>query len=222
MFAVIFIDRYDLQLKHTLAVSRVFHTFITFVVSFLLLSRVRNGLERYNRASECLSIMYRESRELIQSVCALSADSTDASAKEWRHEVAYRCLVMLRTAMAVIDYPAMRTPSWEVSELNGFELDFVMGNLLLGDDTSSAVVRWAHTRHGVWEETMRVPVRLEYLLLKSLHSQSRRLKIPIVVSQESRLLNYVSKFMSGYVGIQKFLTTVRLPVMLGFFLLLAF
>ena len=112
--------------------------------------------------------------------------------------------------MAVIDYPTTHEPSWKIPELNGLEAEYVQRNMLLDVPDGSSVRRWAHQRHGVWEESMRVPVRLEYLLLTSLHSQSHRLKEPIVISQESRLLNYVSLFMAGYVNMQKFITTVRL------------
>lgn len=207
MLALTLVDRHVLK-DHDLVVqvSRQGHTFVTFVVSYLLLSRVNTGLARYNTARDYLSIMYRESRDLVQAMCVLSADNTDLPAKEWRHEVAYRSLILLRTAMAVVDYPTHRIPAWTVPELNGIELEDVRQNVFV---ENASARRWAHKNHDDWEETMRVPVRLEYLLQTSLYSQHLRLKVPIQVPQETRLLASVSNFMVGYYGIRKFLTTVR-------------
>jgi hypothetical protein len=224
MITLTLISRYVLPEHHlVINVSKQGHMFITFVVSFLLLSRVNTGLARYNTARDCLSTMYRESRDLIQGVCVLSADNTDQEAKEWRHEVAYRCLILLRTTMAVVDYPTDQIPAWAIPELNGSELDDVKENVFVpvtDTTTTSNVQRWAHKPHDAWEETKRVPVRLEYLLQNSLHSQSRRLKKPIHVTQEIRLLASVGSFMTGYYGICKFLTTVRydLARFCGFFI----
>jgi hypothetical protein len=208
MLALSLIDRYVMKDRDLVVhVSTQGHTFITFIVSYLLLSRVNSGLARYNTARDYLSTMYRESRDLVQAACVFSAKNTDESAQEWRHEMAYRSLLLLRTAMAVVDYPTDKIPAWTVPELNGFERDDVRRNLFLEEDSPAR--RWAHKPRDEWEETMRVPVRLEYLLQTTLHSQRRRLKVPIQIPQEARLLVNVSNFMVGYYGIRKFLTSVR-------------
>jgi predicted membrane chloride channel (bestrophin family) len=54
---------------------------------------------------------------------------------------------------------------------------------------------------------MRVPIRVAYLLRKTTCSQSKRLRIPIHVVQENKLLASIDNFMGGYYGIRKFLTT---------------
>jgi predicted membrane chloride channel (bestrophin family) len=96
-------DHYDGT--YNIEISSQGHTFLTLVVPFLLVSRVNIGLNRYNQARDCLGVMYRESRELIQSCCVFSNHTTDQVAKEWRNQVAYRTLLLLRLSMAVIDYP---------------------------------------------------------------------------------------------------------------------
>jgi predicted membrane chloride channel (bestrophin family) len=67
--------------------------------------------------------------------------------------------------------------------------------------------RWAHGERSEWEETMRIPIHIAYLLRKSLHSQSKRLRTPISAAQENKLLGSVDSFMGGYYGMRKFLTT---------------
>lgn len=193
--------------KPILKISTQGHTFLTMVVSFLLVSRVTTALNRYNAARECLGTMYREARELVQEACVLSRTDASAAAKEWRNELCYRTLALLRTAMAVVDYPDTSIPAWTVPELNGDELADVKENLLV---TSKTARRWAHREdRSEWEESMRVPIRIAYLLRTTVHSQNERLATPMPTGQENRLLACASSFNSGYYGIRKFLTTVR-------------
>lgn len=197
-----------------LHISKQGMVFISTVVAYLLVSRVNTGMERFNRGREYLTIMYRELRELIQFVCVLSAGNTDRAAQEWRHEVAYRCLILLRSSMAVVDYATDHIPPWELPELNGVELQDVKDNLFViesHDEMDTSVRRWQHNHHGEWEDSLRVPVRLEYLLKKSLHSQSQHLtNDPLPWIYEARLLSCVGSFMGGYYGIRKQIITVRI------------
>ena len=147
--------------------------------------------------------MYRESRELVQNACVFSADSTDRKSKEWRCEFAYRSLVLLRSVMAVIDYPVTQSPAWDCPELSGFELEDVKRATYLNPETR----RWAHADRSESEESMRVPIRLSYLLKKTIHSHTKRLANPIHVSHENKLLGSVDGFLVGYYGIRRFMTT---------------
>jgi len=223
MIALIVINEYVLDVPR-LQMSKQGITFISTVVAFLLVSRVNTGLDRFNTARDCLNVMFRESRELIQGVCVFSADNTNEAAKEWRHEVAYRCLILLRTSMAVLDYETDKIPPWKIPELNGVELEDILNTLFatepeVQEPMTSSVRRWAHDQHGDWEDTLRVPVRLCYLLKKSIHSQNERLtQAPVAWLYESRLLANVDSFMSGYYGIRKHLTTVRLCLRNGLLL----
>lgn len=202
MVALIVVDRrYGF---HVVEISSQGHTFITMVVAFLLVSRVNTGLTRYNTARDAVDVMYREAREMVQSSVVFSNTNHDAAAQEWRHEVAYRSLVLLRTAVAVVDYPCDFLAPWDLPELNGGELEDVKSNLFLSPNNR----RWAHGERTVWEEAMRVPIRIAYLLRKTLHSQTKRLPEPIQITQENKLLASVDSFMVGYYGMRKFLTTV--------------
>jgi Bestrophin, RFP-TM, chloride channel len=182
------------------------HTFITMVVAFLLVSRVNMGLTRYNTARDAIGVMHRATRDVVLSSVVFSNTCNDEAAQEWRSEVAYRAMILLRVATAVVEYPDTLVEPWNIPELNGFELEDVKKNLF---SVESENRRWAHAEHSLWEESMRVPGRLAYLLTKSLHSQKKRLKEEIQVTQENKLLASVDTFMIGYDGVRKFLTTVR-------------
>jgi len=117
--------------QNYLAMSPESHTFIALVVSFLLVSRVQVALSRYWTARYSLSDMCRASRELVDNSCLFTRENTDESSKEWRHEIAYRSLILLRTSMAVIDFPTTKVPAWSVPELNGNELEDVESSIFV-------------------------------------------------------------------------------------------
>ncbi|GAX22612.1 hypothetical protein FisN_14Hh245 [Fistulifera solaris] len=195
-------DRSLVNAKHFLEISNQGHSFLSIVVAFLLVSRVNIALGRYNEARNYLGVMYRETRELVQTATVFSIAAIDESAVAWRHEVAYRSLLLLRTAMAVINYPTTQCPAWQVPELNGIERDEIVQAMTQG-------ARWAHAERSEWEVSMRVPVRVAYLLRKTIHSNLLRLADPayLQVNQENKLLQSVDVFMGGYYGIQGFLMT---------------
>jgi predicted membrane chloride channel (bestrophin family) len=202
MIVLTVIDRHFSEVKVSIEITQQGHTFITLVVAFLLVSRVTIALSRYNEARACLGTMYRETRELTQNACVFSADSTDESSREWRQELGYRCLILLRTTMAAIDYPVTKLPAWEVPELNGVEKEEVQKSTYLKESR-----RWAHAKRTESEESMRVPIRVGYLLRKTIFSQSQRLQNPIHILQVNKMLFSVDEFMNGYHGMRVFMTT---------------
>lgn len=202
-------DRVPWVANSSIEVTNQAHSFLALVVSFLLVSRVNIALNRYNVARDCLGSMYRESRELIQSACVLTHDKQDSSSKQWRFELAYRTLMLLRTTMAVLSYRSNKIPAWDVPELNGDEYDDIRNTILIDDDNRYAKTSQYKTStiQGTWQETMRVPIRMAYLTRKTIHSQEKRLEQPLVFSAENRLFGNVDSFMNGYYGIRKYLTT---------------
>ena len=188
------------------------HNFLALVVSFLLVSRVNIALNRYNVARDCLGQMCRSTRDLVQNACVLSLDGSSNQADcMWRNEIAYRTLLLLRTSMAVVGFRTTSEPAWAVPELNGEEYDDIKNSIFLPTTSSQQdeVVNKYATSHiqGTWQETMRVPIRVAYLLRKSIQSQGKRLNKPLVFSAENKLYGCVDSFMGGYYGIRKFLTT---------------
>lgn len=200
MISLTYLDEYSTQ-SIRLEISPQGHSFITLVVAFLLVSRVNMGLARYNTARGYIGSMYQHVRELIQGSVVLS--NHEINAQEWRHTVSYRCLLLLRTAMVVIDYPVDRVLPWDIPELNGSEANDVKQHIFLNPSNR----RWAHGHRTEWEEAMRVPIRIAYLLRKAIHAQTKVLSVPIIAGQENRLHANVDAIMGGYYGMRKFLTT---------------
>jgi hypothetical protein len=188
------------SLKYNIEFSNEGHELVSLVISFLAVARVSNALSAYFSMRDDLNIVYHEARELVQNMVVLSSSEVGQSAKEWRHEVAYRTLLLLRTVMAVVDYPDSKVAAWDIPELSGAESEDIRNNTFM----STPARRWAHQKKDVLEESMRVPVRVSFLLRKSVYS--RKDTIPV-----DSLMENISAFMRGYNGMRKFLTMVCYP-----------
>lgn len=202
-----YIDKTIVDAKHYIEISNQGHSFLSIVVAFLLVSRVNIALGRYNEARNYLNIMYRETRELIQTASVLTNNTTtnNETAILWRHELAYRALLLLQMVMTVIRYPTTKIPAWHIPELNGIERDEIL-------ETITQRTRWSHPSIeplSEWEQSMQIPVRVAYLLRKTIHSNLTRLPsyAQLQVNQENKLLQSVDSFMGGYYAIQGFLMT---------------
>jgi predicted membrane chloride channel (bestrophin family) len=196
-------DRYGGMAYSYLEITPQGHSFLTLVVAFLLVSRVNIGLSRYNEARGHLGTMFQHTRGLIQNTCVFSSHTTHQAGKEWRHQVAYRTLLLLRLSMAVLDYPTTLVPAWDVPELQGEELAYIKAN----NFTNPSTRRWAHGARSEWEETMRVPIHMCYLLRKAVHKERIVLTEPVSPVQEAQMWNSINGYMGGYYGMRKFMTT---------------
>lgn len=191
-----------------LAISDKGHSYMSLLLAFLVVSRVNLGVGRYNQARGDLEMMYRESRELMQNACIFSNHITNSIGKEWRSDMAYRCMILIRTAMAMIDYKTTKIPSWDCPELTQEESDQIKSDIYCETDSPINALRWAHKVRSEEEENMRVPVRMAYALRETIHSEKILFgSDKLETTQENMLLASVSSFMNGYYGMRKFMTT---------------
>jgi hypothetical protein len=176
-----------------LQVSGQAHGFMSLVVAFLLVQRITTSLQRYDQAREYLEVMNKNCRQMIHMAVFFSSGDVGESGKEWRNEVTYRMLLLLRAAMAVVNYPSSGIALWEIPQLGSGVLNDVKHNL--------PPLQWLHERErSDFEWNMRIPVRLSYLLRKSIRSQESRLKTPMSTFAEGDLYGCVNGFMDGYYG----------------------
>lgn len=202
----------------TLHISSEGHTFVSVVVGFLLVSRVQTVLSRYAEARGYLMTMFGATRELVSDACVLTSDNTSDPAKLWRIELTYRMLLLLRTSMAVVDYPTDFIAAWKVPELQGEELQ----DILLHTYVNPSLHPFRHEGRSEFEESMRVPVRVAYLLKQTLKKHEKMLIHvkgnhtdsspntgggPLPITQFANLMKNVDAFMNGYYGMRKILTT---------------
>mmetsp|Transcript_21662 Transcript_21662/g.33126 ORF Transcript_21662/g.33126 Transcript_21662/m.33126 type:complete len:369 (+) Transcript_21662:127-1233(+) len=195
-------------LKYTYDVDMGFsdkgHSMMTLFVSFLIVSRVSISLGRYNESRGHLGKMYREARELVQNMVVFTKADQSDKAKQYRNDVAYDISIMLRMAMAVIDFPETGQPCWEIPELDGKPKEFIMTNLKIAEDC----------RHGtksgeyIAESNMRVPIQMSYYIREQIFAINQHLETTEIGAwQFGRMFGSIDSFMGGYYGIRKFITT---------------
>ena len=103
---------------------------------------------------------------------------------------------MLRTSMAVIDYPTDNVSPSEVPELQGKELEDIRLNMYLNEDNADLM----HSPRTELDEGMRVPIRLAYLLKKTLNRHKEVLNEEMHPMVYTKLVESIDKFMTGYYG----------------------
>jgi len=90
------------------------HSFMSILVSFLIVTRTTITYNRFMEARQHLADLYRNSREIVHYTCVLTSQNTSNKAKQWRQEVAYRTIVSLRVAVAALEYRSKGVNTWEV------------------------------------------------------------------------------------------------------------
>jgi Bestrophin, RFP-TM, chloride channel len=180
---------YDIDLQ----ISGQAHGFMSLVVGFLLVQRIVTSLARCDQGRDYLDTMNKSCRQLVSLATFYSNADTTEKGKEWRHQIAYRMLLLLRASMAVVDYPSTGIALWEIPELGPEVLDDVKSSL--------PPLQWLgeHDRSD-FEWNLRIPVRLSYLLRQSIRTQETQLKTPMSMFNEADLYGLLNQFMDGYYG----------------------
>ena len=65
------------------------HSYMTILISFLIVQRSQLVYGRYMEARALLGILFRSSTELMQLVSTMTIHDTSKDAKEWRRLVSY-------------------------------------------------------------------------------------------------------------------------------------
>jgi len=194
MVALHFFNRhYDGYLRLTLGQNSTMHTFGGIIVSFLCISRLSSSLQGYNDCREYISIMFRETRELMMKgiVYSKSAstqygnDDNDKRQKAydqkededeeqeatnlWRIELIYRTLLLLRTTVINIEFPYRKFPAYQLKELGdplnpSYEYQCVQ-------PPPRTFLKQYSIPQSVALDSFRVPLRMEQLLRETISNQ---------------------------------------------------
>jgi len=201
-FGVYYLRKNDIV---DLTISDWGHNVTKLFVSFLVVTRVNMALSRYNQSGKYLNQMYSNAREFIQNICAFTRKDQSEEAKEWRHEIAYNTCMLLRLTMAVIDYEDSKIAPWKVPELTEELKKDLCDNMNMSVGGKSS--RWTHGERGEKEEGLRVPIRMAYIVRKSIWKNRNALETEFQAWEYGKLFASVDHFMNGYYGQRIFLTT---------------
>ncbi|KAL7568381.1 hypothetical protein ACA910_012101 [Epithemia clementina (nom. ined.)] len=94
------------------------HKYAATFMSFLLVTRVTIILNRYMENSQHLTKLLRSCRDLVCNVCLITSLETSRRSKQWRQDVAFGTLVLLRVTIAVLQFRTKVTESpWRLPEV---------------------------------------------------------------------------------------------------------
>lgn len=82
------------------------HRYVAIVVAFLLVTRLQTMFGRYMENSRSLTMLFKAGSDLMANVCVLTERETGERAKQWRQDVAYSLLILLRVSIAALLFPS--------------------------------------------------------------------------------------------------------------------
>jgi len=163
------------------------HSFMSVMVSFLIISRSHASLVRYMEARHLVGELMRCSRELIQHIVAFTRYERSKHARKWRAEISRRMCSLLRTVVVVLQHNKKREYVWQVAELTKAEKQALL--LAVGGSNE------------------RSPLVLSIFLRTAISSHIECLDSPLDVNVELKLLSCTCDFISAYHGLMKLLNT---------------
>lgn len=184
------------------------HRYMAIMMSFLVVTRVKITFDLYMENAAHLSTCYKCCRDLAAEVCALTGHDKSDRAKQYRQDVIYHMLIMLRVTISVLEFKANpHAHPLDVPELT--EDDYMHLNASITDLSD----RFGHGEQQTELETVqRLPIELSYSVRREILKErdgtwlaKGTLQHPF--NEEGRLLECVSEYMKAYSGLSRILTT---------------
>lgn len=189
------------------------HTFMSVLVSFLIVARTQITYARFMEARGYLQDTYRACRDLIHTCSLLTCHDTCEGAKQWRQDVAYRTILLLRITMAALEFQSNSVNAMEFVEGSS-------GRINTEDATRSESKKrygnWNHGKRDLSDENFRAPIVLAYNLRSEIMKQRqggyleqkrKDTKTFMHVNEELKVLGMVSNYVSAFHGLKKLITT---------------
>lgn len=176
------------------------HQLMAILVSFLVVSRCSISYNRYMEMRRHLSEAYMSCRELNQYSCIYTLSATSMGAQEWRREVAFRTILMLRVTMDALHWSStqttMETESLAQEQAHTRQKD---------EPFSSQHMKFLRSYvHGLSRTTMdqnfRAPLVLSYNLRKAIMCHEEGLGYKLSVNEYRDLLMFVTSYVKAFHG----------------------
>lgn len=93
--------------------SSIGHSFMGLLVSFLVVSRSKISYDRFMDFRRHLATTYRSCREIAQLVTCYTGFIQSPAAAQWRQDVCFRTILMLRATMDALLWSSTERDHWE-------------------------------------------------------------------------------------------------------------
>lgn len=159
------------------------HSYLSMLVSFLVVTRCSIAYKRYGEYSNLLTNMMKSARELVQHTVLFTRKESHCNARMFRFEIARQIIVMLRTVIYVLREEPERDRLYLKDSLKDSEQEAISVS--------------------VGEASERTPNVMVIFLRSTIISHSKKLRTPLDVNEELGLLTNVSNFIRSYHQIMK-------------------
>jgi predicted membrane chloride channel (bestrophin family) len=181
---IIYLDRYR---GIDISYSDKGHTFMSMIVSFLVVTRSSIAYSRFMESRSHLATVMKSCRELIQYAVTFTRYDTTETTTKWRYSLARKTIVLLRSVVSVLEFETTGEHVWK--------------NKVLDKREKRALT------DAVGEDNFRSPMILAMFLRTTIASNVEFMDEPLHVSRELRLYSFVSEFVTGYHGLTKLIDT---------------
>lgn len=195
LWAIVVMSLKEHQILDLTFHSSIGHSFMGLLVSFLVVSRSKISYDRFMDLRRKLATTYHVCRELTQFANVYTFSTTTKRAKEWRHEVCFRTIVLLRVTMDTLLWSSTERHQWEDEYFRYKKSD--------GDpeNVSKHFFRFCHLTHGrrsMIDENFRAPISLAHSLRHMIMLHPTYLGYTMPVNEYRDLLLFVTKFTEAF------------------------
>ena len=212
------------------------HKYLAVIMSFLLVTRVKIIYDRYMHNATSLTNLNKACREIGQWTVTLTRADKSERAAQWRHDVVYAAIVMLRVSVAVLEFQANpEQMPWELPEMEQDQQQGMQDNLFVSkfrlnvekyddDDNDeegntrprsqpNLLKHTSDEQRTKLEEACRAPIVLAYNCRQEIMKQrdGTWLDRPKVwyhpCNEEMRLLDFVGDFLHSFHNLRQLMVT---------------
>ena len=179
----------DLEYK-----SGIGHSFMGLLVSFLIVSRSTISYNRFMEIRKHLAETYRSCRELTQFTCVYTGRTQTPKASEWRQEVAFRTILLLRITMDTL--------RWSSEALEKWEHEYAPK-----DRASVRLTALSHGDRTLIDEYFRAPIMFSHILREKIMAHPDALGYQLHANEYRDLCHFVTSFNKAFHGFRVLIFT---------------
>lgn len=181
------------------------HSFMSVLVSFLVVSR--NGIvySRYMEARAYLGDLFRHSRELIQysAILTMQDDRPGPLMREWRFKLARQTIILLEVTLGFLSFRSQGENVWDNSTMDEIDKAELRKRFNLQENIIQESVVANSSAEEINGET---PIFLLYNL-KKLIANHVDYNLAPHVNKEMKFYTCVDSFSTAYYGLKRLITT---------------
>jgi predicted membrane chloride channel (bestrophin family) len=172
------------------------HTFMSMMVSFLMVTRSNIAYSRYMEARTDLSNAMTACRELVSHAVAFTRYERGDDAKKWRTDLAKRTIKLLTAVVSALQYQNTGIDTWKEPALSAQEKLALKSAVQTSNERTPLVL-------AMWVQST-IASNVEFLKTKDKEGK----EIPMLhANKELKLYSQLSDFVKSYHGLMKLIST---------------